>query len=741
MAKTYHVSTTGSDAWSGTESRPFRHVQRAADAMQAADTCIIHAGEYAESVHLKASGKPGAPITFSAKKGETVTITGTDPVVGWHLVRGHLYATKWDGGTGKNNQLFFDGKMVDEARWPNRKTSDIFDVAAVKFDSGGGEVGGPGYIVCKSLPDLPDNTWKDAVIWVMAGSEWTSWTATITGYNDKEKKLSFNIPGGWVGNFQHPKDGGEFYLTGNRAALDGPNEWFYDSKDGMLYLWAPDGTDPNRHLVTAKRRLLAFDFSGLSYVVLEGVNVHSAAIDLSDAQHCLIQGIKATYLSHTRGGNTGDRLDEKTGVCVTGSDNTVRDSEIAYSVGNGITLGGNDNRVVNCYVHHTDYMGCFDASIKMSGSRHLISHNTFSDTGRDILNFSGQAHLIQYNEFRRCGLLADDLGFTYTAASDGEGTEIHHNVCHDNLAKRNSSGIYLDNFTSNFLVHHNVVWGTKSLTLQLNRPSDHICVYNNTIIGIAGHWGRWETDRMYGNVMLNNLMSSSIGFPPEVALLHNIVGIPHEQLNPQNYSSGSVPGKDQGCIIPGITDGFNGDAPDIGAFEAGQTPWKAGHDFAKRPEPKYKLTPDPYGNLIKNAGFELGDLEGWTRRGPGKATKVYGKGSILDPASSRNSIIAFSVCLDGDGGIIEQTVTGLKSGTRYTLMGYLKTDGGEVRLGVRDYGGPEKSATVTSREWQHPSLDVTTGPDATSVTVYIRKVGDGSAWADWLGLALFLEQH
>jgi hypothetical protein len=38
---------------------------------------------------------------------------------------------------------------------------------------------------------------------------------------------------------------------------------------------------------------------------------------------------------------------------------------------------------------------------------------------------------------------------------------------------------------------------------------------------------------------------------------------------------------DAGRIIPGFTDGYKGKAPDIGAYEFGAAPWKAGADWSE----------------------------------------------------------------------------------------------------------------------------------------------------------------
>ena len=69
MATTYYVSPHGNDAWTGTQDRPFRSIQHAADLLQPGDTCLIRGGEYAETIRPAHSGAPGAPITFRAHDG------------------------------------------------------------------------------------------------------------------------------------------------------------------------------------------------------------------------------------------------------------------------------------------------------------------------------------------------------------------------------------------------------------------------------------------------------------------------------------------------------------------------------------------------------------------------------------------------------------------------------------------------------------------------------------------------
>lgn len=73
----YYVAPTGSDSNPGTEARPWRTIQKAAETLAAGDTAYIRAGTYRERVVPQHSGSAGREITYAAYPGETVTIDGS----------------------------------------------------------------------------------------------------------------------------------------------------------------------------------------------------------------------------------------------------------------------------------------------------------------------------------------------------------------------------------------------------------------------------------------------------------------------------------------------------------------------------------------------------------------------------------------------------------------------------------------------------------------------------------------
>jgi Periplasmic copper-binding protein (NosD) len=82
LAATYYVATTGSDSNPGTQSQPFRNIQKAANMVVAGDTVLIRGGTYSQAtIQFTRSGTASAKITWKPEPSTgTVTIkhsTGT----------------------------------------------------------------------------------------------------------------------------------------------------------------------------------------------------------------------------------------------------------------------------------------------------------------------------------------------------------------------------------------------------------------------------------------------------------------------------------------------------------------------------------------------------------------------------------------------------------------------------------------------------------------------------------------
>lgn len=741
FASTYVVAPAGNDSNSGNADAPYKTIGKAAQIMKAGDTCIVKGGDYYECIKPAVSGKDGSPISFKASPGEKVIIWGTEKVTGWKQDADGIWSASMNWDLGKNNQLFINGKPGYEARWPNRKTLDLLDPEGAKVDAGGDD-----FITCKTFPaEWPADAWTGGTIWCMANKAWTSWTLPLKSYDSETKTIRFKeITHGSIKKSMNPggKRESHFFLVGKRIGLDSPGEWLYDAKSKKMLLITPDGKDPNNLHITAKRRVNAFEAKDKDYLVIEGFEIIGATISMRSSDHCLLKGLKASYVSHTRGENTHYSLNEDTGLYISGNYNTLRDSEVSWSAGDGVKISGHRNALINCHVHHTDYMGSYGCSVKTGGSENLISWCTMHDTGRDCLQAGGRANIVEHCDLYHMGRMCHDLGGTYNCGSDGGGTEFRFNTVHDNKAIGLPMGIYLDNFTKNYFIHHNLCWNMDHDAVRLNKPSTWCVVFNNTMLGFSDSWGRWKTDWMYGCSIANNLLTKHIKEHPQLKLAANQTKVTKENLNQSNMRTTEI-GLDKGIVIDGITAGYKGAALDQGAFEKGTPAWKAGHDFENPPNPEYKLTDTSLRNLVINGCFDFNingsKLNPWKTIGPAEIKMTYGHGGISSCYTGRVSIIGSAVKVsDGSGGITQE-LKGFKNGVEYDLACWVKHEKGTtVELRIKGANNAMKSSPDTD-EWQHLNLHLT-GERGTDVVVEIVKGEKGTAYIDEIGCVGIIPQ-
>ena len=620
-AQTYCVAPSGNDASDGSAGAPWQTLGKAAQTMRPGDTCIIRGGTYNETL-TPGSGSEGAPITYKTYDGEKVVINGANEVTGFTHYDGNIYVADTALTLGDKNQVFVDGEMGFNARWPNTQTGKLYEGFATVESGSSTTINDP------ALAKFGDGFFKGATLWLNAGSRWTSQTATVQ--NHTSGTITFT-PLGLTDVHNTPTKGNTYYLSNVYGALDSQNEWYYDEAAGKLYIYG----DPTGKTVQVKARETAIDLDNASYVNIEGVEVLGAAITGTGACHVTLDRVTASYGAHSAKIVNPYGTDVAS-IKLFGNNNVISNSEVAYSSATGVWLSGDGNLLFNSSIHDTDYIGSYGACINISGAGNVISHNTAYNTGRDIIIIqSGSGCKIQYNDFSHSGMVCADLGLLYTVATDGGGTEICYNRFHDNLSSGSRSGIYLDNGTSNWLVHHNVVWNAGT-ALQLNIPSNYVTAYNNTFIGNINQDFAWVfKNDAWGDRVVNNLVVGNIGLKEETIARSNLKcvdpGFVDSATHQYNLTANST-AIDVAEEIPGITDGYAGAGPDMGAYEYGQKPWTSGCNLKAppaMPAVPAVATKTRFANSVENAGFEASGLKGWITSGSvSKATPGAGQDPI-----------------------------------------------------------------------------------------------------------------
>ena len=509
LSQTWFVAITGNDSAAGTLAQPFRTIQRAADVAGTGDTVLIRAGTYRETVHPAHSG-----VTFQNYNNENVVVSGADIVSNWSSYRGSIAqaAMSWDLGEG-NNQVFVDGKMVNEARWPNTSTDLSHPTLAVAQNIA--DAHGHATLYDSHL----SGGWAGATIHITTGDGWYAQTGTVTGSGPGWLSYTYTPDQSWTA----PIAGDGYYLYGKFQGLDSPGEWFRDN-NGQLYLWTPRSDDPNGHVVEAKDRQFAFDLSGRSNVTIEGIRIFAATIKTdAGSSNLVLDHVHATYLSQFTWQNTGWNQPWDSGIELNGANSTVENSVIQYSAGDGVYITASGAIVQNNVIRDVDYNAGDSAAIRTYGNNARISNNLVFNTGRSGIIIDSRGNHVVGNTIHDVLLLTSDGGAIYAIHQDGGGAEIGGNTIYSVHNRQTSPhqtwfagvGIFLDDNSSNFYVHDNRVSDT-DVAMKMNYTSRGNRVQNNILSGslnsLSGNGqGDWAGTVVSGNVLYGSIYGEGRG--------------------------------------------------------------------------------------------------------------------------------------------------------------------------------------------------------------------------------------
>ncbi|MBO9610275.1 MAG: hypothetical protein J7639_30225, partial [Paenibacillaceae bacterium] len=701
----YYVAPNGSDTAPGTLKKPFRTIQRAADQALSGDTVYIRAGTYYETVTPPRSGTAQQPIVYASYPGEKVTISGLEPIrSSWERYAGNIYRTRTELALGSKNAVFLDGELMTPARWPNADTwltrspaqaNNALSNATTLYPSS--EQGSPA---------LPQLNWTGAKVWMYVN--WFGWTSPIQAYDSATGALTVtnNAPDdpttlGYAGLTSPIR----YYIYDSLQALDTAKEWYYDSANSTLYLYAPGGDSPDRHTVEKKSRQTALNLDHRSHIEIKGLQIVGAAIQGSGMNHVTFDGLTVRDYGFDADSDKKYASQLDVGLVLAGDGIEFRNSEIYNSSGYGLNIKGDDAVIFNNYIHDIGYAGAFTTAVSVAGHNAYIAHNTLTRTGAGCIggNMTFGA-LIEYNDFSYCGMVSFDNGTMHWVKNDYQNTEIRYNNFHD--GQDGAGYIYLDNASHNMIIHHNNVYNTRGDNGQavlINHPANYIQFYDNRVDGsLRSTWGWVFQDDTYKLSVYDNVFTDGlfVSGPAEVK---------NNSTSPADFSL---------LVFP------NG---------------PAGHNFAQPPvQPAMVFSDNPWRNLVQNAGFEgmidhyfvANDLRGWTKTGDMDAVGQLSQGESISQDKGFTRSGEGSVRLAGKSGV-EQRVSGLKAGAYYEFAGWVKADAGaEALIGVKDYGGADSYEVVgdTAQGWVRKIIVFRTGAEDTAATIYLAKTSEASGY-------------
>lgn len=515
----YYVATDGDDSNSGTLENPFRTISKAAGIMQAGDECVIRGGIYREIITPLHSGTEQQPITFKAYEEEEVWVDATDNIDGWELYQDNIYKAKvhhklialkpeWQA-------LFYNDRVVNEARWPNDKDGDLFTFEGYYVDGGSASH-------VNSKAGFPELNLEGAAICYLGEHCGASWTRPITAWNRQNIHFEEVDITDWPFSNHNPtlnrgKNKGQVILYGALDLLDHPNEWFYDAKSGTVYAQFPENVKPAEGSVKISTRIRTMDVPK-DYIVVDGLNFFGGEVRFT-GNHGVIRNCNLQNCSQIR-----DRFDDceaqmRTGALVfEGNYLTAEHNLIEHGSNNGILMlggkrGAHDYVIDNNIIRYFNTLGIHANPILSDCDNTTVTRNTVYKCGRDGITtgntWGGRNCEVAFNDVSYCMLINNDGGIYYTVGNDEyKHTKIHHNWFHDSFgpayADGRAAGIYLDNYSKGYDVYNNVISNVTWTGFQYNLYNTDFNFYNNTIVGAGASVGRWVNGFRMERINISN---------------------------------------------------------------------------------------------------------------------------------------------------------------------------------------------------------------------------------------------
>lgn len=562
------ISTTGDDNAAGTVQAPFKTLAKAKavvrqmipSALGSINVWMRGGTYYLDSTLTFTAadgGSGGAPITYSAYRGETVVLSG-----------GIRVNSAWAPGSGniqvatiapnlKVDQLFLNGKRQVLARYPN------FDSMAVNSLNGNSaDVLGATRVGRWSNP-----TEGPGYVRGTHSGGWGGQSYIITG------KSGSTVTQKWVGdnNRGSAMRAGNCIVENIFEELDAPGEWYYRKSTGQLYFYPPAGANLNTATVELASldeliRIVGTGASKVGYLTFNRLTfTHAYRTLFSKPYEFLLRGDWAVARAGAVFMQNAENVTVKNcffdqlggnGVFMSGynRNHSVYNNEFTHTGASCVLAVGLKSAVrtpstweaqINTLTDATpgplteEYpkdisidnnlmqnLGIFEkqpAGVCISMSSHVtVRNNSISFSPRAGININDGTwggHIIEYNDVSNCVRETSDHGPVNSWGRDrfwsvGNSTRqmasldavnttvIRMNRIQDNNG-HGSYGIDLDDGSSNYHVYKNLCLGGAGIKFRegFSRKS-----YNNIIMNGQQHchvWYNGARDSVYRNIIVN----------------------------------------------------------------------------------------------------------------------------------------------------------------------------------------------------------------------------------------------
>ena len=475
-----YVSLQGNDNNSGTKERPFATIKRAQEEVRKIKAAkgiprggiavYLRGGKYFIDGSIvfegeQDSGTAESPVVYRSYPGEDVRIIGGKQITGFkpladpEILRrlpeesrkkvwvadlkeagindyGSLQSR---GGSFAHNpaamELFFNGKPMNLARWPNEGWLQVTDLVDPEGDGKylGANVQKGRF---KYSGDRPKRWTEEKDIWAAGyfNVVWNRIHARVVDI-DTESRIVNLAPDlrGVIGTPISVKKDWPYYFYNVLGELTLPEEFYIDRDTGKLYFYPPD-KPVSSEIIVSTLNAPVMEMLDVSNLVLFGLTVECTwrnAIEMKGSRNNLIAGCTIR--------NTGQYA-----VVVDGGwRNGVVGCDIYDTGEGGITFtGGNREKLIpsghyaenNHIQRFNRFDGGYRPALKLTGIGNRVSHNLISDSPHQAIMHNYNNNIIEFNEIYDVVHEAADAGAIYIYGEPrymlSRGTVTRYNFIH-----------------------------------------------------------------------------------------------------------------------------------------------------------------------------------------------------------------------------------------------------------------------------------------------------------------------
>ncbi len=502
-APTVHVSPGGADNAAGNAEAALATLERARDllremrerdsaSLNEGATVWIHGGIYERTVpfavEARDSGTAQGMITYRAAEGESPVLLGGRvlPADAFQPVTDDAVLKRLDpaardsvrsvdlralGITDLGDypdsftappvvpELFFDGKRMPLARWPN---GDEWATVASVVDSGPApwrdhtsqDTGTFAY-----SGDRPARWTAAPAVWLYGYwcFDWASETIRVKSIDPVARNITLAKPhvyGIGSGN----KAERRFCALNLLEEIDTPGEYYLDRENGRLYFWPPAPVTAGNVVLSLLKEPVV-QVKDAAHVALRGLTVACCAgtgVQVNDGEDIRILACDVRNTGRegvvVKGG-TGHRV-EACNISETGTGGVVGEG------GDRKTLTPCGHEIVNNDIWNVAQRQRTHAyNVQLNGVGVRLAHNSIHDAPHQAIGLGGNNHLIEFNDVFRICQESDDCGAFYMGRNPSErGSILRHNFWHDTGGPRShgSCAVYFDDGSGGQTVFGNV---------------------------------------------------------------------------------------------------------------------------------------------------------------------------------------------------------------------------------------------------------------------------------------------